>query len=291
MAAPRRSRGPLRPEVCGAVHDRAGHRRSSRHYTGDRAYRGDEHGSYANIPVGPGPLAQAIHANDIEPTAPLFDTNLVPVVGLAAGGADGTSEDLLRRAARAYALGRYAPTLGAISAGVLQAGAYQAAVFDVPSQAITVVLAEDVSWAVSNTWLAELQSAVQASAVGFGCKVLVTGATNTFVRVACTITLRDPSFIVDTSDVSAALATAVQGYFDNRPDWYTWRLGALRGVCSRAHPNILMCQSVVVTDAVSGNVLPEPTTNPKLGFTGNGNTAYHYLLCDGAVQATYLVPK
>jgi hypothetical protein len=247
-------------------------------------------GAFANIPIGPGPVAQAIHANDIQPGGPLFDTNLAPVMGLAAGGADGTSEDLLRRAARAYALGRYAPTLGAIGAAALRAGAAQAAVFDVPSRGLTVVLADDVSWATSITWVSKLQSAVLADAAGFGCRVLVSSATNTFVRVACTITVRDGADLVDTSEMSAALGAAVRAYLDNRPDWYTWRLGALRGVCARAHPRILTCSQVVVRDAVTNAVLNEPTTNPRLGFFDSGNRPYHYLLCDNAVQTTYLVP-
>src|SRR5438105_3554021 len=167
-------------------------------------------GAFANTVVGPGALEVAPGANSIQPVDPLYDPAFAPVVGLAGGGADGTSDELLRAAARAYALGRYAPTLGAIAAAALRAGVPHVSTFDVPSAATTIVLASDVSWGTSRAWTASIEQQIREAFEGFGCRVRVVPAQNTFIRVECTVVVRDPAFLIDTTEISKALGAAVR---------------------------------------------------------------------------------
>jgi hypothetical protein len=159
-----------------------------------------------------------------------------------------------------------------------------------PTRALTAVLAADVSWGSSAAWVAQIQQRILDDFAGFGCRVSTAFTANVFIRVECTITLRQASFLVDPTEITSALGRTLRSYFDDRPDWWTWKLSALRGICARAHRRILTCSSVVVRDAITNAVLGEPTFQPKLGYFDSGNRPYHYYLSDNAVQPTYRVP-
>ena len=71
--------------------------------------------------------------------------------------------------------------------------------------------------------------------------------------------------VTDTSGVTAALSAAATAYFNGRPDWYTWRTAALRAALTRAHPAIRACTSATVIDAApTSDPLSEPTCDAEL---------------------------
>jgi hypothetical protein len=94
---------------------------------------------------------------------------------------------------------------------------------------------------------------------------------NRVVRVTLSVVLREKNDLGDTTAITAALETAVRGYFDNRPDFYVFRARALRAVCSRAHKKILKCTSAAVldTDAV-------PIADPDPPAAGDTLTHWHF---------------
>lgn len=230
------------------------------------------------------------NANDIVPLDALFDTNLAPASGLAAGGSDGITESVLKRAAKTFAVGQHAPVIGAILATALKAGAPRAAIYEHASSASTVVLANDISWAFSPDWSALIEQDIRNTVCGFGCRVVGSSAYNLFGRVECTVKLRKADYLIETTEIAAALDKAIRRYFDERPDWYTWRLAALRGVCARADRRILTCTTVVVRNAVDNSILPESgfVTNLPAGFIGPA--PYHVYLSNNAVTPTFLAP-
>lgn len=242
-------------------------------------------GAFANTPTGVSAGASFkfnLGVTDIQPADTLFDPGLTLVRASSAGGSDGASDTLLKAAAMAYAVGRYAPTLGAVTAAALLAGAVNVAVFEDPAAACTYILCRDVSWATTPSWENQLQVAVDAE--GFGCRAKVLGGASAFVRVAASIVLRSKSALVDTSAVAQAVTSAATAYFNSRPDWYTWRTAGLKAALTRAHPSIKACTSVTVLDASSGAALPDPAATPDFGgLVGPVN----WTLVPGAAQATF----
>jgi hypothetical protein len=238
-------------------------------------------GAFGNTPAGLTAQGQPFGLQDIQLADTLFDAGFSVDTATSAGGSDGVTDDLLRAAAQAYAVGRYAPTVGAVLAPVILAGAAHVAVVEDASAAVSNVLALDVSWASSPAWRAVLQTAVQD--MGFGLRAVVFDGVNQFVRVKANVTLRPEAHVTDPSAVAAALTAAATAYFTTRPDWYTWRAAALKAALTRAHPAIRACTSVAVVDAApTGDPLSEPPATPDLS-TG----AVHWALAPGAVQVTF----
>jgi hypothetical protein len=237
-------------------------------------------GAFANTPVGIDTSGNLVGATDIQPSDTLFDPSFQVTYASSAGGSDGTTDEVLKAAASAYATGRYAPTLGAVAAAALLAGAVHVAVLEDPVWAVSNVLAQDVSWASTGSWLSQIQGA--ADQQGFGCRANVTGAFNTFVKVAATVKLKDKSALVASGPILQGITDAVGAYFNGRPDWYTWRASGLRIAITRAHPSIKACTFVSVADASTGAALSDPPALPQMA------NAVHWMLAPGAVEATLL---
>jgi hypothetical protein len=70
-------------------------------------------GAFANTPVGIDTSGNLVGATDIQPADTLFDPSFQVTYASSAGGSDGTTDEILKAAASAYATGRYAPTLRA----------------------------------------------------------------------------------------------------------------------------------------------------------------------------------
>jgi hypothetical protein len=238
-------------------------------------------GAFANTPIGLySQSRQTFGTADIQLADTLFDRSFSVISASVAGGSDGVTDDVLRAAARAYAVGRYAPTVGAVMAQALLNGAAYVAVVEDTAAARSQVLALDASWATSPSWRASLQTAVNGE--GFGLRAVVLDGVNTFVRIKATVILRPEANVTDTSPVTAALMAAATAYFTTRADWYSWRLGALRAALSRAHRAIRACSSVAVVDAApTGDPVPEPHG------TDFSSGAAHWALAPGAVEVTY----
>jgi hypothetical protein len=239
-------------------------------------------GAFANTPTGLyAQSQQPFGTADLQLADTLFDKSFSVQSASAAGGSDGLTDDVLRAAARAYAVGRYAPTVGAVLAQALLHGAVHVAVIEDPVAAQSQVLALDTSWATAPSWRVTLQTAVNAE--GFGLRAQVFDGTNTFVRVKASIALRRELNVTDTSPVTAAINAAAAAYFNTRADWYSFRAGALRAALSRAHRAIRACTSVAFVDAApTGDPVSEPTVpvSPTAG-------AIHWALPPGAVEVTY----
>jgi hypothetical protein len=212
------------------------------------------------------------------------------------GGADGESDADLVAQATAYATGQYGPVLGAVVAGALRGtGVHRIAVQDVTQDtagaraAFTGVVVADASWGFSSAWLAAIQQKIADEFQGFGCTLRVTGPSNVLVAVSAAVTLRSADSLSFTDEITTALQAAARGYFDDRPDWYTWRLAGLRAALSHADRRILACTSAAVTNAVTGASLAEPAA--ALGAApGGGLVATHYLLASGGVSVAYAAP-
>lgn len=252
---------------------------------------GRENGPVKVVATRPGPHANTLvlsdnlngAPNDIEieqPTA-LFDT-FTTNYGEAAGGTNGVSEDTVRRIALAQAKGQYGPTRLGILVGAFRAGAHRCIVTDDPTNATTYVLVADESWAVSTRFVDTIGQRLRDEFSGFGAgKIQMIGALNKFIRVSCTVQLRSASYLNYTGDITAAITAASREYFDERPDWNTFKLSSLRGVISRSDRRILTCTSVSIVDS-GGVAVPQPiyaTTNST-----------HLYLVDDHVDATYSAP-
>jgi hypothetical protein len=239
-------------------------------------------GAFANMPTGLYSQSQQTFGTaDLELGDKLFDKSFSVLTASAAGGTDGLNDDVLRAAARAYAVGRYAPTVGAVLAQALLHGAVHVAVIEDPVAAQSQVLALDASWATAPSWRVALQTAVNSE--GFGLRAQVFDGTNTFVRVRASFALRRELNVTDTSPVTAAINTATAAYFTTRADWYSFRNGTLRAALSRAHRAIRACTSVAVIDAAPGG---DPVREPTAALSPTAG-AVHWALAPGAVEITY----
>jgi hypothetical protein len=221
---------------------------------------------------------------------PVFDPSLASnIVSIeVGGGADVTSDDDLRRAARAMAQGRYAPTIAAIAAFALRGyGVRRAAVFEDPAVAVTRLLVADGSRYGSRQWCDRIkQGLYDAPAVGFGCRLEVRPAAPVWVSAQATILLRDANFRSYTTDITQNVSDAVARYFTLRDDFYTFRLSTLRGIVARADPRILTCTGVTITSP-----LGVPIAEPPAFVPGGPLPSAFYTLAQSGLQATYLNPS
>jgi hypothetical protein len=252
-------------------------------------------GAYANAPWIDQPSTASAPAGTLQLGDVPFDSTIAVVTYNAAGGSDGEDDGDLRRQAAAYALGQYAPTSGAIQAGALRGtGVHRLATKDVAvaydgsgnavPAAFTSVTIADASWASSRLWVASVKQTIATSFLGHGCAVQVAGVTNTRIRCALTVTLRDPTSLAEPSGVTAAIQQTLTSYFDDRPDWWTWKLAQIRAVVSRADPRILVCTQASVLSLLSDAVLPEPALPvAKL----DGFTLTHWMLVSQGVNVIY----
>lgn len=197
------------------------------------------------------------------PAAPPY-----PIAALtAAGGTEGQSDALLRIAAAANWQGSYGPTDKALVAGVYRfPGLARATIMRNTATGTSVIYAADESWAQSAEWQSAIEQHLKKDWLGVGCRVSARGAIiNRVVRVELSVVLRQRRDLADTTAITTALQAAVGDYFDKRPDWWVFRLSALRATCSRAHAKILKCVSATVLDA-TGAPINEPA-QPVAGDT------------------------
>lgn len=180
-----------------------------------------------------------------------------------AGGGTSFSDDEVRRIAGAQPKGRRGPTDGAVYAGAyLATGVRHVAVFEDLVNANTVIYVADESWASDTAyWQPAVIQTLLDGWAGFGCSLNPNGAglvDNIFLNVAATVQLRSADALRSTAAVQAAVEAKLRSYFNDRPDWYTFRRAAIRGVIARADPRILTCTSVTITDRVSGVAYSDP---------------------------------
>jgi hypothetical protein len=103
---------------------------------------------------------------------------------------------------------------------------------------------------------------------------------NEIIAVEATCKVRLPEFLYETTSIDASIQKALRAYFDDRPDWNRWNLGALRAVVTRADRRLLSCSAISVK-RLDGSTVAEPATD----------AARHFMLLDNGVRATYLSPS
>jgi hypothetical protein len=207
-----------------------------------------------------------------------------------AGGSQNPSPDqVLRRAATAYASGRFGPTLGAIIAGALSfSGVSHLAVIDNQKIGKTVVFPVDESWAYSAELNSQIGQSLKDTWNGFGCAIQMGRTGNQFIHIDATVVLSDSKYLIDPTDIEQDIRAALQFYFNERPDWWTWKLDTIKAAIAGSNRKIFACSNVTVKDAVDSTVVDEPEA---LDIDDTYPIVQHYYLNDNATNLTFLGPS
>lgn len=209
-------------------------------------------------------------------------TKLAAVGSQAGGGLDSQSDEELRSLGQALSTGQFAPTAAAALAGALnENGIVHAVARKDLEQAIQNVNIADRSWGWSQALQDRAVQAIRDAWQGFGCRVSLASIDNVLIAVTCSVVLTDPKYAADTFEIREAVRKALRSYFDDRPDFYMWRLQSVRAVIAHSDPRILTCTAASVVDGYSGAALSEP----------NGVTRYHYYLADSGVTLSIASPS
>lgn len=249
-------------------------------------------GATANVPTFTNYAAPTL----IAPSKPLFDPTFVVTSAVASGGSSGLTDPVLVAAARAHAIGQFGPTDGAIIAGILeeQSARHIAAFTANGFLAYAQVYVSDESWASSLAWVSQVAQHFSDVWQGFGCRARFGTITNTQIAMAPTLVLASTDALNYTEAIDANVRAAGKAYFDDRPDWYSFRHDALQSALSKADPRILYCSGVSVTDAVTHVEVPD-TSNAYAGTnvlqTSWNPSVTHLYLTDNGVTSTYLPPN
>lgn len=250
-------------------------------------------GSAANLPVFVGQSNGGL----IQPAEPLFDPSFTwstdptnTATATASGGSDGLPDAVLVAAARAYAIGQFGPTQGALIAGLLrqQSVRHYAEFPATLSLPYAQAYIADQSWAQCPPWVGSVAQVVADAWTGFGCRIRFGGVQNLQIVASPTIVLNSTNDLNSTDAIDANVRAVAEAYFNDRPDWYRYRLGTLQALLSKADPRIRQCSAVTVTDALTGAVVPEVPN--AFGSTWTPYLVHPYLT-DRNCQATYLPPS
>jgi hypothetical protein len=236
----------------------------------------------------------------IQPATPLFDSNLKVFDCEAAGGSTGIDDPRLVAAARAYARGQYGPTDAALVSGALQQQSVGHFAF-FRANALTPYAqgyVADPSWASSGlglgsgtSWTDSIAGAIAQSSLGFGARVRWGKVVNRLTSVSATIHLKSTAALASTSAIDANVRAAIRSYFDDRGDWYLFRLKGLGAAITNADPNIQQAVDVAVSDAVTGAAIGEPAVPGQ--STWSPILTHYYLgtdTDDNTATLTYLPP-
>lgn len=224
----------------------------------------------------PSPMAATIGGS-------LFDSGLPLAERLtggsihSAGGALGLVDPQVLGAGRALGAGRSGATNFAALAGVLSDPRARrvAAKLDYAT-AILWLYVGDASWSTSARFRDEIKrTLIEDKWLGFGARVAIGGIVNNTVSVKATVVLRSSQYLsADRSAIQQAIQSALQAYFDDRRDWYTWRINAIGGVIARADSRILTCQNPQVISGDSG----APMADPSNRLVAGASSAPHWWL-------------
>lgn len=205
----------------------------------------------------------------------------------ASGGTAGVVDAQLEALARTLANGLDGPTIAAAVAGCLTNPGvrYVAAGRNAAAGTLRLYLADE-SWASAARWRSGVHQALKDFPwIGFGMRVDVVPVQSRAISVKASVLLRSSRYDSEKSAITAAIREALQGYFDLRPDWWTWRTSTLGGVVSQADPRILACTSVSVLDYATAAAISEPTSTP-----GPAAELIHYTLVRQGADITYSTP-
>jgi hypothetical protein len=215
----------------------------------------------------------------------IFDANFFIQSVVAAGGSQGIDDPWGRLVAMASYAGQFGPNVAALIAGAFQVPRIRRVYHLLDSaNAVAKLFVSDVSWGCSDRLRAAAQQNIRDTWLGWGAKVSVLPIVNKLVNVTATITLTGPQYLDDTSDIAENVRRALKDYFDEKPDFYTFRLRALRGLISQCDSRILKCTAVSVLDS-SGDPISEPAA-----LSESAQTVTHFYLNDDALNLTFDIP-
>lgn len=243
-------------------------------------------GAAANVPT----FSNYSTPTLIQSAKPLYDPTFAVSSCEASGGSSGLTDPVLVAAARAYAIGQFGPTDGAILAGCLrQQSVRHFAAFRASNTVdYAQVYVADESWGSGALWTSQVAQTVASDWIGFGCRARFGTIVNQQIAVSAAISLRSTDDLNFTDDIDSNVRTSVEAYFNDRSDWYRWRSTTLKAVISKADPRVLKCTSVTVTDAVTGAAVPEPANTFGLEWS---DTLTHYYATDANVTSVYSPPS
>lgn len=225
----------------------------------------------------------------IKPSVPLFDTNFTVSDCRSAGGTNTPASDkVLRRLFTSLYQGKFGPTLGAITAGALSFfGVANLAVVENDTNAKTVVFPTDESWAYSDRLNGFVGQLVNDNSRGFGCSFQMGRTANKFIHITATVRLFDSKYLFDPTLILDAIKASLNFYFNERPDWWNWKLETVKAVITSASRKIYSCTSVAITDAVDSTTVDEPDL---LSLDSDNPIIQHYYIPDNALNITFLPP-
>lgn len=232
---------------------------------------------------------------DFEKVGGFFDPTFVVQDLNAAGGTLGAADSTVRAFAKANYFGQHGPTNKALIAGLLRTNRVAfIAILEDRDLAITRLFPADESWGSGlryNEFLLQQLKGNQndelSASIGFGCRVEAGDVANIGIRVKATITLTDPRFNEETSEIVANVQAQLRDYFDNRPDWYYFNFNAIASTMSRSDSRILQTGTPKLFDAFDNS---EITVEPPKRPAGTTILLTHYFLLDNGVDLTFQNP-
>jgi hypothetical protein len=143
------------------------------------------------------------------------------------------------------------------------------------STAVLRLFCADESWATSLRYRNSVKQGLsERKWVGFGARIDVGEVYNVAVTVRATVYPRTSLLATEKAALTESVRTALTSYFDNRRDFYTWRLTAIGGTIATADPKILTAADpMVIHDGVAvaepSNVIPDgAVTIPHFSLRG-----------------------
>lgn len=203
-----------------------------------------------------------------------------------AGGRSEVEDEGLRQLAPHLGQGVLGPTGSAAMAGALSCPGVRYAAYrsNLTSGQATVFCA-DAAWGWSSAFEERVLSYLEDNEwLGFGARVRVRGVWNQPTVVRPTVMVRNELLVSDKSSLVATLQQAARDYFDQRPDWYTWRLETLRAALTAASRQVLTVPSVTVTTE-TGVTLSEP---PSEIADGSSFATHYYVV---GLEPTFVSPS
>lgn len=243
-----------------------------------------QHYQAVTVPIvaaNPGPLANTERVNVLaSPPRNLFDSALPAAERLqagtifSAGGQVGVSDGQIIDFAKAMAQGFYGANTAAALAGARTDPRVRrvASALDYRT-AILWLYAADSSWASSAAYRNSVKQGMFARKwVGFGGRIAIGSVYNVPITVDSTIYLRSKLFAAEKTALTQKVREALQGYFDNRADFYTWHITSVGGAIATADARILTAEDPQV---LSGGVA---LSEPPATIAGGSTTVPHYSL-------------
>lgn len=192
----------------------------------------------------------------------------------AAGGMVSVSDDQLRDFAKAMGQGFNGANTAATLAGCRSDPRVRRVTSSLDyTTAILRLYVADQSWATSQRFRDTIrQGLFDNKWIGFGGRIDFGYVYNVPITVRATVYLRDRKFDAERSAITEAIRQKLTGYFDNRPDFYTWRHTAIGGAASTSDYRVQTCRDITVVS--QGQTLAEPLSY----VPGGASSVPHYSL-------------